>query len=58
FAGCHCGGSGGSVSKDTWHSLGHIPLQWMVRQCFLASTGIRFHAKLLCGIRLDPALLY
>lgn len=30
----------------------------MIRQCFLANTGIRFHAELLRGVGLDPAALY
>ena len=30
----------------------------MIRQCFLTNTGIRFHAELLRGIGLDPAMLY
>ncbi|EKM61846.1 uncharacterized protein PHACADRAFT_248724 [Phanerochaete carnosa HHB-10118-sp] len=58
FAGCHCDVGGGSVSNDTRHSLARIPLRWMVRQCFMANTGIRFHAELLRGIGLDPAVLY
>ena len=30
----------------------------MIRQCFLANTGIRFHAELLRSVGLDPASLY
>ena len=30
----------------------------MIRQCFLANTGIRFHAPLLAAIGLDPESLY
>jgi hypothetical protein len=30
----------------------------MIRQCFLANTGVRFHGKLLHSIGLDPATLY
>ncbi|TFK56426.1 hypothetical protein OE88DRAFT_15839 [Heliocybe sulcata] len=58
FAGCHCDIGGGSVSNDTAHSLARIPLRWMVRQCFLASTGILFHGKLLERIGLHPDSLY
>ncbi|EKM61735.1 uncharacterized protein PHACADRAFT_248531 [Phanerochaete carnosa HHB-10118-sp] len=58
FAGCHCDVGGGSVSNDTRHSLARIPLRWMVRQCFMANTGIRIHAELVRGIGLDPAVLY
>ena len=49
---------GGSVPNGTRHNLARIPLRWMVRQCFLTNTGIRFHAELLRGIGLDPAMLY
>lgn len=30
----------------------------MIRQCFLANTGIRFHAQLLTSVGLDPTTLY
>ncbi|EKM53977.1 uncharacterized protein PHACADRAFT_257512, partial [Phanerochaete carnosa HHB-10118-sp] len=46
------------MSNDTRHSLAQIPLRWMVRQCLLANTGIRFHADPLRGIELNPALLF
>ncbi|KAF7791081.1 hypothetical protein EIP86_002042 [Pleurotus ostreatoroseus] len=49
---------GGSVPSDTPHSLARIPLRWMIRQCFLADTGIRFHAELLRGVGLDPCRFY
>ncbi|GJE97838.1 DUF2235 domain-containing protein [Phanerochaete sordida] len=58
FSGCHCDVGGGSVSNDTRHSLARIPLRWMIRQCFLANTGIRFHAELLRGAGLDPGALH
>ncbi|KIP04937.1 hypothetical protein PHLGIDRAFT_75091 [Phlebiopsis gigantea 11061_1 CR5-6] len=58
FAGCHCDVGGGSVPNMTHHNLARIPLRWMVRQCFLADTGIRFHAARLRGIGLDPGALY
>lgn len=73
FAGCHCGTSfsvckdplstrldvgGGSVSNETRHNLARIPLRWMIRQCFLANTGIRFHPELLRGAGIDPASLH
>ncbi|KAI0347618.1 hypothetical protein BDW22DRAFT_4266 [Trametopsis cervina] len=58
FAGCHCDVGGGSVSNDTRHNLARIPLRWMIRQCFLAKTGILFHAELLRSVGLDPAMLY
>ena len=58
FSGCHCDVGGGSVSNDTPHNLARIPLRWMIRQCFLANTGIRFHTHLLRHVGLDPASLY
>ncbi|TFK56427.1 hypothetical protein OE88DRAFT_1669809 [Heliocybe sulcata] len=58
FAGCHTDVGGGSVSNDTRHSLARIPLRWMIRQCFLARTGIMFHGKLLKQIGLDPDSLH
>ncbi|KIP04112.1 hypothetical protein PHLGIDRAFT_110018 [Phlebiopsis gigantea 11061_1 CR5-6] len=58
FSGCHCDVGGGSVPNDTRHNLARIPLRWMIRQCFLANTGIRFHTQLLHNAGLDPASLY
>ncbi|KAF8516231.1 hypothetical protein JB92DRAFT_3114279 [Gautieria morchelliformis] len=58
FAGCHTDVGGGSVLNSSRHNLARIPLRWMIRQCFLANTGIRFHGKLLHTIGLDPATLY
>ncbi|RPD64674.1 hypothetical protein L227DRAFT_571135 [Lentinus tigrinus ALCF2SS1-6] len=57
FAGCHCDIGGGSVENSTTFSLARIPLRWMVRECFKANTGIRFHAESLKHIGLDPATL-
>ncbi|GJE95087.1 DUF2235 domain-containing protein [Phanerochaete sordida] len=58
FSGCHCDVGGGSVPNDSRHNLARIPLRWMIRQCFLANTGIRFHTELLKNVGLDPAALY
>ena len=49
---------GGSVPNTTRHNLARIPLRWMIRQCFLTNTGIRFHAELLRTVGLDPGDLY
>ena len=46
------------MDNDSRHNLARIPLRWMVRQCFLAHTGIRFHSELLKSIGLDPAKLH
>lgn len=45
---------GGSVSNTSRHNLARIPLRWMIRQCFLTDTGIRFHSQLLKTIGLNP----
>lgn len=49
---------GGAVENDTRNALARIPLRWMVRQCFLADTGIMFNSQLLAQIGLDPGTLY
>ncbi|KAI0789554.1 hypothetical protein C8Q75DRAFT_718500 [Abortiporus biennis] len=58
FAGCHCDVGGGSVANDVRHNLARIPLRWMIRQCFLANTGIQFYGPLLRTVGLDPNALY
>ncbi|KAI1797998.1 hypothetical protein LXA43DRAFT_978230 [Ganoderma leucocontextum] len=58
FAGSHCDVGGCAVPEDTPHSLGRIPLRWMVRECFRANTGIQFDAEELRSIGLDPTSLY
>ena len=49
---------GGSVVNRTRNSLARIPLRWMVRQCFVAGTGIMFHKDTFFKIGLDPNSLY
>jgi len=49
---------GGAVKNDTRNALARIPLRWMVRQCFLAGTGIMFNGQLLAEIGLDPGTLH
>jgi hypothetical protein len=49
---------GGAVKNETRNALARIPLRWMVRQCFLARTGIMFDSQLLAKIGMDPATLY
>jgi len=46
------------VSNGTPHSLARIALRWMVRECFLTNSGIRFKSADLGDIGLDPASLY
>ena len=49
---------GGSVVNGTRHSLARIPLRWMIRQCFLANTGIMFHKDTFFKIGLDPNTVF
>ena len=74
FAGAHCGMSitplkiielkrltdvgGGSVANGTRNSLARIPLRWMVKQCFLANTGIMFYRSMFKQIGMDEAALH
>ncbi|KAI0029496.1 hypothetical protein K488DRAFT_56207 [Vararia minispora EC-137] len=58
FAGDHCDVGGGNVKNGTRHCLARIPLRWMIRQCFLAGTGIQFHRSSFAGVGIDPKNLY
>ncbi|EGN93859.1 hypothetical protein SERLA73DRAFT_188970 [Serpula lacrymans var. lacrymans S7.3] len=58
FSGCHTDVGGGSVVNGTRYSLARIPLRWMLRQCFLAKTGILFHKSIFPKVGLDPDRLY
>jgi hypothetical protein len=49
---------GGNVKNGTRHSLARIPLRWMIRECFLAGTGIQFHRSAFSDIGMDPSNLY
>jgi hypothetical protein len=49
---------GGSVVNGTRNSLARIPLRWMIRQCFLANTGIMFYKATFPKVGLDPDSLY
>ena len=49
---------GGSVVNGTRNSLARIPLRWMIRQCFIANTGIMFHKDTLPKVGLDPSTLF
>ncbi|KAF5327490.1 hypothetical protein D9619_004420 [Psilocybe cf. subviscida] len=54
FTGSHCDVGGGSVLNGTRPNLAHIPLRWMVRECFKANTGIIFYTEKIAAIGLDP----
>ncbi|KIJ36474.1 hypothetical protein M422DRAFT_782226 [Sphaerobolus stellatus SS14] len=58
FAGCHCDVGGGSVENHVRPNLSHIPLRWMIRECFKKNTGIMFNMESLRIIGLDPSALY
>jgi len=49
---------GGAVKNESRNALARIPLRWMVRQCFLADTGIMFNSQLLAQIGMDTGTLY
>ena len=46
------------MENGTRNSLARISLRWMIRQCFLANTGIMFHRSMFKQIGMDPATLY
>ncbi|KAJ7907473.1 hypothetical protein B0H13DRAFT_1618403, partial [Mycena leptocephala] len=58
FAGCHCDVGGGSVRNGTRPNLAHIPLRWMIRECFKARTGVLFSATKLAKLGIEPSSLY
>ncbi|KAJ7242632.1 hypothetical protein C8J57DRAFT_1084197, partial [Mycena rebaudengoi] len=58
FAGCHCDVGGGSVLNGTRPNLAHIPLRWMIRECFKARTGIIFPATEIAKLGIEPSHLY
>ncbi|KAJ7266052.1 hypothetical protein C8J57DRAFT_1329320 [Mycena rebaudengoi] len=58
FAGCHCDVGGGSVLNGTRPNLAHIPLRWMIRECFKARTGMVFSAIELAKLGIEPSNLY
>jgi hypothetical protein len=49
---------GGAVGNDVRHRLSHIPLRWMLRQCFECNTGILFDTGGLIEQGLDIHALY
>ena len=53
----HADVGGGAEPNGMEYSLAYIPLRWMVRECFRAGTGIRFHKDRLEKIGLDPAIM-
>jgi len=49
---------GGAVGNEVRHRLSHIPLRWMIRQCFDCNTGIMFDTGSLIEQGLDIHTLY
>ncbi|KAF2675838.1 hypothetical protein K458DRAFT_352677 [Lentithecium fluviatile CBS 122367] len=58
FMGAHADIGGGAVANDVRHRLSHIPLRWMLRQCFECNTGILFDTGSLIEQGLDVHSLY
>ena len=58
FLGCHADVGGGAVKNEKRHKLSHIPLRWMIRQCFECNTGIIFKTKSLAQVGLDVHTLW
>ena len=54
----HADVGGGSVVNGTRNSLARIPLRWMIRQCFIAKTGIMFHKDTFYKVGLDPGTIF
>ena len=46
------------VPNDTKPNLAHIPLRWMIRQCFKANTGMMFIKDDLKKFHIAPDMLY
>ncbi|KAH6655350.1 hypothetical protein BKA67DRAFT_560427 [Truncatella angustata] len=58
FMGCHADVGGGAVANENRHKLSHIPLRWMMRQCFECDTGILFNTSRLAEHGLDVQTLW
>ncbi|GJJ09009.1 hypothetical protein Clacol_003230 [Clathrus columnatus] len=58
FAGSHTDVGGGGVMSDSRHSLSRCSLRWMIRQCFLTNTGLRFYHERLTEVGLNPSTLH
>ncbi|KDR80887.1 hypothetical protein GALMADRAFT_277028 [Galerina marginata CBS 339.88] len=57
FSGCHCDIGGGSVLNGTRPNLAHIPLRWMIRECFNKNNGMMFDPQAIKIIGIDPSSL-
>ncbi|KAJ7887211.1 hypothetical protein B0H13DRAFT_2342495 [Mycena leptocephala] len=59
FAGCHVVHvGGGSVLNGTRPNLAHIPLRWMIRECFKARTGVLSPPPSSRKLGIEPSSLY
>ncbi|KAF5345958.1 hypothetical protein D9756_010910 [Leucocoprinus leucothites] len=58
FAGCHTDVGGGSVKNYVRPNLSHIPLRWMIRECFKKETGIIFKSSAIHIIGIHPSHLH
>jgi len=52
------GTEGSTVKNGIRPNLAHIPLRWMVRECFKANSGIIFDSRSLARLGMDPNSLY
>jgi len=53
FLGCHADVGGGSHNNRYKDSLSYIPLRWMIKECYLAQTGILFDHEYLKQLGFD-----
>ena len=58
FMGAHADVGGGAVANEERHKLSHVPLRWMLRQCFACDTGILFDTASLAEQGLDVHSLW
>lgn len=57
YLGCHADIGGGSHEDTVDVSLSNITLRWMIKECFVANTGILFDEELLKDYDLDITVL-
>ena len=55
--GCHADVGGGSHPDEEPTSLSYIPLRWMIKECYLAKTGLKFDVDALTEIGLNSTKL-
>ncbi|KAK0504323.1 hypothetical protein EDD18DRAFT_1305975 [Armillaria luteobubalina] len=58
FAGCHSDIGGNEPMADPPHSIGNIPLRWMIRQVISSQCGIAFDEAALSKVEIRPSLVF